>query len=410
MFRELISLDEAKQRIEEYLHPKPVGTIDVQLTEASSRVLARDLISPLDVPPFNRSTVDGFAVKAENTFSADENKPVTLKVIGRVNVGEVTKLQVKKGNSMEIVTGAPLPDGADSVVMVENTSQVDGEISIYRSVVKGENVMVLGSDIRKGDTILKMGTILSPRELGVLAALGFNNVEVFRKPVVAIISTGGEIVEPGRSLPPGKIYDINTFTLTAAVKESGGEVMNFGVVSDDNIDLLKVELKKALEAADVIITSGGVSVGPKDYVPRVIDELGKPGLVVHGVAIKPGKPFAFGVVDGKPIFSLPGHPTSSLLAFMSLVQPVLYKLGCRDEEPSKTLKAIASNKFFSSRGRRTFITVTLKKEDADHWVATQASAGHSGAITTLAFADGYIEVKEDQPFIDAGEEVDVYLF
>lgn len=410
MFRKLVSLEQAKQRIEEYLHPKPVGTINIQLTVASSRVLAKDVISPLDVPPFNRSTVDGYAVRAEDTFSAGENKPVTLKVIGRVNVGEVAQLQVEKGDTVEIVTGAPLPDGTDSAVMIEHTSQDDGEISIYRPVVKGENVMVLGSDIQKGDTILEVGTILSSRELGVLAALGFNRVEVYRKPVVAIVSTGGEIVEPGKSLPPGKIYDINTYTLTAAVKESGGEVKNFDIISDDNIDLLKAELKRALEVADVVITSGGVSVGPKDYVPEVIDDLGKPGLVVHGVAIKPGKPFAFAVVDGKPIFSLPGHPTSSLLVFTLLVQQTLFKLGGRGEKPSKILKATASSKFFSSRGRRTFITVILTKEDADHWIATQASAGQSGAITTLACADGYIEVKEDQPFIDVGEEVVVHLF
>lgn len=410
MFRKLVSLDEAKRRIEKAFYPRPIGTVNIPLTDASNYVLAKDVISPLNVPPFNRSTVDGYAVRAADTFSADEYKPETLKVIGRVDVGGVSELKMSKGDTVEIVTGAPLPEGANAVVMIENTSQVDGKISVYKPVVEGENVMGSGSDIKQGDTVLKERTVLSSREIGVLAALGLNMVEVYRKPMVAILSTGAEIVEPGKPLLPGRIYDINTYTLTAAVKESNCEVKNFGIVSDEDLGLLELELKKALEVADVVITSGGVSVGPKDYVPKIIDKLGKPGLVVHGVTIKPGKPFAFAVVDGKPIFSLPGHPTSSLLIFTLLVQSVLFRLSGRERKPSKTLKATTSAKLFSSRGRRTFITVTVTKDGLEHWIASLASTGQSGAITTLANADGYVEVREDQPFIDVGDEVTVHLF
>lgn len=410
MFRKLISLDEARRRIEEYLHPQPPGTVDVSLMDAVGRVLARDVASPVNVPPFNRSTVDGYAVIAEDTFRADEDDPIRLKVVGTVDIGEITELPLRRGDAAEIVTGAPLPPEANAVAMLEDTSQIDEGISIYKPLSRGENVMASGSDIRTGETVLKQGAVLSSRELGVIAALGHSEVEVFRKPRVAILSTGAEIVEPGKALPPGKIFDINSYTVAAAVKEGCGEVISFGVVQDDDVDLLETKLKEALDVADVVITSGGVSVGPKDYVPEIIDRLGKPGLVIHGVAIKPGKPVAVAVADGKPIFSLPGNPTSSLLVFTLLVQPVLFKMSGRRERLSNTLKATTADKLFSARGRRTFITVTVSQDSEGCWVASQASTGQSGAITTLANADGYVELVEDQQFVDVGEEVTVYLF
>lgn len=410
MFKKLISLDEARRRIEKYLHPQPLGTVDVPLIDAVGRVLAKNVTSPVNVPPFNRSTVDGYAVIAEDTFRADEDSPKRLKVVGTINIGEITESPVRRGDAVEIATGAPLPPEANAVVMLEDTSQNDDGISIYKPVSEGENVMASGSDIRMGETVLKQGAVLSPRELGVIAALGYNEVEVFRKPRVAVLSTGAEIVEPGKALPPGKIFDINSYTVAAAVKEGYGEVISFGVVPDDDVDLLETKLKEALDVADVIITSGGVSVGPKDYVPKIIDRLGKPGLVIHGVAIKPGKPVAVAVADGKPIFSLPGNPTSSLLVFTLLVQPVLLKMSGRGERHSNTLKATTTDRLFSARGRRTFITVTVSQDSEGRWVATQASTGQSGAITTLSNADGYVELAEDQQFVEVGEEVTVYLF
>ena len=410
MFKKLINLDEARRRIEEYLHPQPLGTVDVPLIDATGRVLAKNVTSPINVPPFNRSTVDGYAVIAEDTFRADEDSPKRLKVIGTANIGEITELPIRRGDAVEITTGAPLPPEANAVVMLEDTSQNDNGISIYKPASEGENVMASGSDIRTGETVLKQGAVLSPRELGVIAALGYDEVEVFRKPRVAVLSTGAEIVEPGKALPPGKIFDINSYTVAAAVKEGYGEVISFGIIPDDDVDLLETKLKEALDVADVIITSGGVSVGPKDYVPKIIDRLGKPGLVIHGVAIKPGKPVAVAVADGKPIFSLPGNPTSSLLVFALLVQPVLFKMSGRGERLSNTLKATTTDRLFSARGRRTFITVTVSQDSERRWIATQASTGQSGAITTLSNADGYVELAEDQQFVDVGEEVTVYLF
>ncbi len=410
MFRKLLSLSEAKRKIEEAFYPKTLGIDEVPLLKAVGRVLAEDVVSPVNVPPFHRSTVDGYAVKAEDTFSAEEDNPAILERIGRVNVGEISGLAVEEGSAVEIVTGAPLPANADAVVMIENTTQKNGEIFVYKSVVKDENVMTMGSDIQKEETVLEHGIVLSSREVGVLAALGFAQVNVFKRPKGAIVSTGAEIVEPGTPLSSGKIYDINSYTLSAAVSESGGDTVIFGIVQDDDEKLLRKTLKKAMESADLVITSGGVSVGPKDIVPQIVDELGEPGLLVHGVAVKPGKPVAVAIVNGKPIFSLPGHPTSSLLMFHLIVRPTLLKLAGKKQKHHTTVKAITAEKLFSARGRRTFITVTLSPDNVDGWLAIPVPTGQSGAITTLAKADGYVELKETQQFVESGKEVTVFLF
>jgi molybdenum cofactor synthesis domain-containing protein len=412
MFRQLLSLEDAKRKVAKALSPKPLGIEKVSLREAVGRVLARDVASPRNVPPFHRSTVDGYAVRPTDTFDAQESKPAMLRLIGHAEVGALSTVTLKPGTTVAIVTGAPLPAHADAVVMVEDTTVNEGHILVYKPVAKGENVMAAGSDIREREVVLRRGDGLSPREVGVLAALGFAQVPVFKRPKVAVISTGAEIVAPGESLPAGKIYDINTYTLTAAVVTSGGVPLEFAVVPDDDLKLLGETLKKAVGAADMVLTSGGVSVGPKDVVPQVLDELGKPGVVVHGVAVKPGKPVAVAIVQGKPIFALPGNPTSSLLMFHLLVRPVLSKMVGTNAPPSATVMATTTAKLFAARGRRTFVMVALSRgEDrGDGWLASPVATGQSGAITTLAKADGYVELRENQQFLQAGETVTVCLF
>jgi molybdenum cofactor synthesis domain-containing protein len=410
MFRKLLSLDEAKIMMAKSFQPKPLGTEHVSLLEACGRVLAENVISPINVPPFDRSTVDGYAVKAEDTFGAYEAKPVKLRLCGTVNVGEPPKIMLENGMAAGIATGAPLPKGADAVVMIENTERENDHILVYKSVVENENVMKAGTDIHKGENILKLGKHLTWKDLGILAALGFEKVRVYRKPKVVIISTGAEIVAPGQMLSPGKIYDINGYTLGAATARCGAIPMNFGVFPD-NFQILNDILKKALETADVVITSGGVSVGPKDLIPKVLDSLGSPGVIVHGIAIKPGKPTTIALVDEKPVFALPGHPTSALLTFYLLVRPVLVRLaGRRADEILKTVKALTGVRVFSAKGRRTFVMVKLVREADGKFVAFPIATGESGAITTLAKADGFITVYENQQFVDAGEEVTVSLF
>lgn len=409
MFRKLRSLDEAKRILKQNFTPKPVGVEQVPLSLAHNRVLAENVVAPIDVPPFNRSTMDGYAVKAADTFGAEEDHSISLKLCGSVRVGETPKVIVEKGTTVEIVTGAPLPNGADAVVMLEYVVQKNNTVFTHRSVSKGENVMKVGSDIHKGEVILKKSQTLSSREIGVLAALGFAQVNVYKRPRVAIISTGAEIVEPGKPLSPGKIYDINAHTISAAVTECSGEPISLEIVPDET-NQLKATLRKALDSADIIVTSGGVSVGPTDIIPKVLNTLGKPGVIVSGIAVKPGKPATVAIVNGKPVFSLPGHPTSSLLIFHILARSVILSMAGRRGETPVTVKAVASAKMFPARGRRTFVMVSLTGDKSGGLVASPVALGLSGAITTLAKADGFVEIMERQQFINAGDVVTVHLF
>ena len=408
MFRRLITFEEAKKVAAEQLKPTALGAEEIPLLDAYNRVLKEEVVSTLDIPPFNRSTVDGFAVKAEDTFSAEENHPVTLTVRGEVHIGEPPKIRLARDEAAEIVTGAPLPEGADAVVMVEDTDREASELRVYRAVTKDGNVMKHGTDIRKGEIALKAGQVLGASEIGVLAALGLTTAKVFKIPVVAVLSTGGEITEPGKQLPAGKIYDINAYSLSTAVRESGGKPVYLGVVPDDKA-LLRKALEHALTSADMVLTSGGVSVGPYDLTPQILDSLGEPGVLVSGIAVKPGKPTTIALVGKKPVFALPGHPTSALLIFHLLARPVIQLMSGRPAAEAKTVKASAAKRMFQAKGRRTFVMVRLKRDDANRLVAEPVETGASGAITTLAKADGFVEIPANQQFIDADEEVTVGL-
>jgi putative molybdopterin biosynthesis protein len=408
MFRKLLSLDEVYQTINRFFKPKPLGVESVSLLEAHSRVLAESIIAPLDIPPFNRSTVDGYAVKAEDTYRAEENTPALLKICGIVNVGEPPKIKVGQGEAAEIVTGAPIPEGANAVVMVEYTERKDNALYVSKAVAKDGNIMKAGSDIRKSEKMLSAGQMLSATEIGVLAALGLAKVSVYVVPRVAVLSTGGEVSELGRKLPQGKIYDINAYSLCSAVREGGSKPVYLGVIPDDASELQKA-IEHALQSADMVITSGGVSVGPKDLIPQVLNALGKPGVIVSGIAVKPGKPTTAAVIGGKMVFSLPGHPTSALLIFILLVRPTLQKMAGMKETESPEIKAISTMTMFPAKGRRTFTMVKLKHNKKNQLVAEPIQEGLSGAITTLARADGFVEIPENVQFVEAGEEVRVHL-
>jgi molybdenum cofactor synthesis domain-containing protein len=409
MFRKLITFEEAKKAIEQTLKPQPLGKEEVNLLNAFNRVLAEDATSDLDIPPFSRSTVDGFAVKSSDSFGASENKPIRLKIRGVVNIGEPPNFFVSKGEAAEIVTGAPIPKGADSVVMVEHTELEDNGLLVFSSVTPDENVQKKGSDIKKGEKILKQGKILGSREIGVLAAFGRAKIAVFLVPRVSVLSTGDEITEPGNPLKDGKIYDINAYTLSNAVKECGGTPIYAGVVHDEKGEL-QAALKHALEIADLVLTSGGVSVGPKDIIPQTVDSLGKPGVFISGIAVKPGKPATVALIGHTPVFSFPGHPTSALMIFNLLARPIIQVMAGKSAQEVPKTKAIATSRMFSAKGRRTFVTVTLKMDEETKLLSAEpVGTGASGAITTLAKADGFVAIPENTQFIDSGEEVTVFL-
>lgn len=407
MFRELMTFDHAKKLLLAQLNPEPLGGEKIPLKEAYSRILLEDVVTKVNIPPFDRSTVDGYAVKAEDIYGAEENKPIALSIIGTINVGEPPKIEIRKNQSVEIVTGAPIPPGADAVVMVENTQKQGGSILIYRAVTIDENIMKKGTDLEKGEKVLKTGQLLGAPEIGVLAAIGMDYVNVLKIPVVSVISTGAEITEPGKDLAPGKIYDINAYSLSTAVKESGGKSICLGVIPDDEA-ALEIALRDALVSSDIIITSGGVSVGPRDYTPKIVNSLGKPGVIISGIAVKPGKPTTVAFIGKKPIFSLPGHPTSALLIFYLLVRPVIQSLA-GNKISEKIVKANLTTRLFSAKGRKTFVTVSLTRDKNQKILAIPIQTGASGAITTLSKADGYIEIPANQQFIDSNEQVTVTL-
>ena len=409
MFKKLISFDEAKRVVENELRLQPVGSEVVSLKMALGRILSSDVKSAVNVPPFNRSTVDGYAVRAVDTYGAEEHNPVELKLAGAVEIGESPRISLGKDQALRIATGAPVPKGADAVVMVENTVEKN-DVFVYKATAKSENVMKAGSDVKKGQVVFRKRAHLNSRRIGVLAALGFATIPVLKRPQVGVISTGAEIVKPGEPLPPGKIYDINAYTLASAISECGGEAVDFGIVKDDDVEGLKKALQEALKVTDAVVTSGGVSVGQKDIVPKVLNSLGSPGVIVHGVAVKPGKPLAVALLHGKPVFSLPGNPTSSLLMFHLLVRPALLRLVGMVNSEMSVLRARLARRIFSAKGRRTYVTVSLSMGKDGEWVASPVGSGQSGAITTMAMAEGYVELKENEPFAEEGKLVRVFLF
>jgi putative molybdopterin biosynthesis protein len=409
MFRKIVTFEEAKKIIDENFSPMMIGDEDVALLEAYNRVLKEDIIASLDVPSFDRSTVDGYAVKAEDTFEADENQPVTLSISGVVFAGEQPKMVLGKGEAVEIVTGAPLPEGADAVVMLEYTERLDNQLQVYTAMVPYMNVMKKGFDIKCGKTVLHTGQVLGASEIGVLAALGLTKTRCFKPPIVAVISVGDEVIAPGNCLSAGKIFDINTYSLSTAVIGCGAKPVFFGVIPDDKAVLNKT-LTTALASADIVITSGGVSVGPHDYTAQIVDSLGKPGVILSGIAVKPGKPTTVAFVQNKPVFSLPGNPAAALLMFHLLARPIIQRLCNRNPNEMRSIRAFVGAKLFSAKGRRTFVMVKLVLDVEKSRLIAEPVLGVSGAITLLSEADGFIEVMENQQYINKVEEVLVKLF
>ena len=406
-FLNVIDRDEAERRFRAAIDFRPLEAEDVALDVALGRVLADDVLAEVDVPSFDRSNYDGYAVRAADTYGAREEEPRRLRLLGEVLATGVTpRGEVRPGTAVTIATGGMLPRGADAVVMVEDTETDVGELLVAKAVTPGFGVSFAASDIAAGEIALRRGQLLTSRETGVLAAVGRNRVGVVRRPVVAILSTGDEIIEPGQAMRPGLVYDSNAQILADAVCELGGQPMRLGIVRDD-LEQLRARLQQALEAADVVLLSGGTSKGAGDLSYRVASELSEPGIVAHGVALKPGKPICLAAHRGKPVVILPGFPTSAIFTFHEFVAPVIRRLGGRSEAARATIDARMAVRVNSEIGRTEYLLVGLV-EGADGLAAYPMGKG-SGSVTTFSRADGFVTIGRHEEIVASGATVAVEL-
>jgi putative molybdopterin biosynthesis protein len=406
-FLEVVDRDEAERRFRAAVRVAPLGAKTVDLRRALGRVLAEDVIASVDVPSFDRSNLDGFAVRAADTYGAREEDRRTLKLLGEVvATGVVPTSEVASGTAVAIATGGMLPRGADAVVPIEVTDAAGDAVSIAKAVTPGSGVTFAGTDISRGETVLRRGELLTSRETGVLAAIGCASVQVWRRPRVAIISTGDEIIAPGEPMRPGLVYDSNAQILADAVAELGGEPVVLGIVHDA-LEQLRRALEEGLAKADVVLLSGGTSKGGGDLSYRVVAELDTPGIVAHGVALKPGKPICLAAQHGKPVVILPGFPTSAIFTFHEFVAPVIAALAGRAPEERPSLTARVAVKINSEIGRTEYVLVGLVADPvAGEMVAFPLGKG-SGSVTTFSRADGFITIGRHEEIVEAGTVVRV---
>ncbi|MCW3490063.1 molybdopterin molybdotransferase MoeA [Dethiobacter alkaliphilus] len=400
----VLSVKDAKERILSAVTAQTHCTT-VPLPDATERVLARLVAAHHDLPTFPRSTMDGYAVRAKDTFGASESMPALFDVVGEVMMGQAPPAAVAAGQALRIATGGMLPEGSDAVVMVEHTEELGGAtLAVNRAVAPGENTIARGEDIKAGETILPAGHILRPQDIGALAAMGQVMIDVAKKPRVAILSTGDELVMPDMEPKAGQIRDINSYLLSAWAQCCGAEPSRLGIIPDTAEELLN-----ALQNTgdyDCVILSGGSSAGTRDHTASCIDQLGKPGVLFHGVSMRPGKPLIFGVVDGKPYFGLSGNPTSAMVGFLLFVRPLLLQMaGAVERNP--VITARAERNLSSASGREDYIRAALYEQEGQLWA--RPILGQANLISTVVRGDALLRIPQNSEGIEAGDTVEVML-
>jgi putative molybdopterin biosynthesis protein len=405
-FLNVVNRDTAERLWREAIRPKALPAEPVSLAEALGRVLADDVMAGVDVPAFDRSNVDGYALRAEETYGAAEESPRRLLLNAEeLATGVVPQHSVESGTATPIATGGMLPRGADAVLMVEHTRLDGDELVLIRPVAPGSHVSFAGTDVARGELVLRRGTLLTARETGLLAAIGADVVSVVRPPRVAILSTGDEVIAPGTPPRPGSVYDANATLLADAVRELGGEPRLLGIVGDDE-DALEAALERGLASADVVLLSGGTSKGAGDLSYRALERR-SPGIVVHGVALKPGKPICLGAVGTTPVAILPGFPTSAIFTFHEFVAPILREMGALDPQSRSVVDATLAMRCNSERGRTEYLLVGLVP--GANGVSAYPMGKGSGSVTTFSRADGFIVIPRTQEYVECGERVTVTL-
>lgn len=408
-FFKVVTPEEAKRII---LEVNPVGTEKIETIRARGRVLAEDIYSQVDLPHFHRAAMDGYAVQARDTFGASASLPAYLKVAGTVEMGKEAARPLAKGEAMRISTGGMLPPEGDAVVMVEYTDEVgEGTVEIHRGVSPWQNVILIGDDIKKGELVFRSGRRLRAHDLGALTGVGISSLSVFKKPRVSLISTGDEIVDADTEPLPGQVRNINQHSLAGLIEECGSELNDLGVIRDDR-EALGMALIKALDLADLVLLSGGSSVGARDIALDAILSLPEARILFHGISVSPGKPTIFAKAAGKPLLGLPGYPVSALVIFDLFAAPLIRILGGEDSTTAcqfqKTARAILKTNVASQIGREDYVRVILEEVDGQPYATPLPSK--SGAIFTLVKADGMIRIDLNQEGVEKGEEVEVILF
>lgn len=378
----------------------------VNIEQALNRTAAEDVYSDCSIPDFNRSTVDGYAIIASDTFGVSESIPVFLTVIGQVEMGKATELIVSKGKAVYVPTGGMVPQGADAMIMIEHIEEVDDiTIAAYSAAAPGDNIIKIGDDVSVGNQLVAKGRVIKPQDIGALAAAGIRQIKLFERPRVAVISTGDEIADPFGNIEYGQIRDINTFAL-AAMLEDLGAIVTMRTVIKDEFELLQAGVEEALQQSHIVLVSGGSSVGTKDVTAKVFDALGEPGVFVHGMAVKPGKPTIVGKVRGKAVFGLPGHPVSAIIVFKILVEYLIAKLMCREKQ-KLTIPAICSCNIHSSPGKETYQMVQLEHRDGGYTAIPLH--GKSGAISLVSKAQGFVKIPHNKEGLRKDEIIVVEL-
>jgi len=399
-FDKLTNIDEALSTLLKKLKPERLESERIPIHAALGRVTAEDIQAKNDLPPFDRSAMDGYALRAQDTFGVSQFNPKILKL--------TENEEVREGETRQIWTGNPLPRGADAVVMLEYTKRIKDKIEVGFTVTPGGNVSRKGEDVQGGEVAIEAGTRLKPYHLGLLAALGETHVNVVEKPKVAILSTGNELVELGHKPKPNQIVDTHRLIFSSMCQELGAEPLELGIAKDD-LKEISAKIREGLKRADAVITTGGTSVGYPDLVPMAVNQIGTPGVIVHGIAMRPGMPTALAILQGKPVFILSGNPVAAIIGFEVFARPLLLKLLGVEREPRPILKATLTRRVAASLGRRVFLRVHVFERNGEFFAEPVRIKG-SGVLSTMTKANGYVEIPENREGVEEGESVIVHLF
>ncbi|MGV8905849.1 MAG: molybdopterin molybdotransferase MoeA [Acetobacterium sp.] len=400
------TIAEMKKIIADTFTNLTLETEKISINEGLNRVLGEDINSTMNVPHFNRSVVDGYAVKLTDVQGASTAIPGFLRLAGEVLMGKETQLVLNQGETIYVPTGGMVPVGTEAMVMIEYSEKLgEKDLAIYRNAGAFENMMLIGDDIKIGENVFAKGHLLRPQDIGVLSALGYLEVAVFKLPRVTIISTGDEIIRPGEVPKPGEVIDINTPALGAVTQRLGAKVVYMGYAMDD-CDIIQQAVKEGLDNSDIVVLSGGSSMGEKDYTVKVIDNIGR--VLLHGLAIKPGKPTILGIVNEKPVVGLPGQPASAIMVYMIILREFMTLYYGQDQFKYQTVQGQLMENIHAAPGRRTFQTIAIKEVNGS--IEVRPTYGKSGMITLLSYSDGYIEISENEEGKNAGDIVEVTLF